>query len=156
MAVTLAHHIDGESFSGRLSAAVFGTMNWSGATQDHTLTALHIDGQSLFGSLTADLTQSGSLVSGPIEIKAGTGVLLSATLGLGIARERFAVVFDSIIQEMPVHLDFDIVARQSSRTPSIQAPVGPRKYSDLLREIDALSTLPEYPTIGADDAGIIQ
>jgi hypothetical protein len=132
MTATLAHHVDDETFSGRLSAAIAGTISWTGSVEDHALTALHLDGQSLFGSLKADLTQSGSLISGPLEVNVGTGTLFSATLGLAMARERFAVVFDTIIQEMPVHLDLDIVARHDSRIPALQAPVDPRRYSDLL------------------------
>jgi hypothetical protein len=152
MTATLVHHVDGESFSGKLSAAIAGTMSWTGSVHDHALTALHINGQSIFGSLTADLTQSGSLISGPLEVKEGTGILLSANLGLAIARERFAVVFDSIIQEIPVHFDFDIVARHDSRIPALQAPVDPRRYSDLLREIESLSALPEFNTSGSGAA----
>jgi hypothetical protein len=80
MTATLMHHVDGESFSGKLSAAIVGTMNWTGSVHDHALTALHINGQSLFGSLVVDLTQSGSLISGPLELKTGTGTVFSATL----------------------------------------------------------------------------
>jgi hypothetical protein len=73
-----------------------------------------------------------------------------------MAPERFAVVFDSIIQEMPVHLDFDIVAHQDSHVPTLQAPVDSRRYSDLLREIESLSTLPEFPTSGTGDTTLPQ
>jgi hypothetical protein len=149
MVATLMHHTDGASFSGSLSAALAGTLNWSGSLQDHALTALHLDGQSLFGSLTADLTQSGSLISGPLEVKMGTGTLFSATLGLGIDPERFAVVFDSIIQEMPVHLDFDITGKTSSRVDPIVAPVNPLKYSDIMREVEAI-TSPSIDTGSGD------
>lgn len=149
MTATLTHHTDGESFSGQLSAALAGTLNWSGSIDDHVLTALHLDGQSLFGSLTADLTQSGSLISGPLEVKMGTGTIFSATLGLGIARERFAVVFDSIIQEMPIHFDLDITGKASSRIDPITAPINPLKYSDIMKQVEAI-TSPSIDTGSGD------
>jgi hypothetical protein len=50
---------------------------------------------------------------------------------------------------MPVHLDFDITGKTSSRVDPIVAPVNPLKYSDIMREVEAI-TSPSIDTGSGD------
>ena len=59
--VSLHHTLDGDKFTGKLSAVV-GTLEWSGTITGDELKSLKINGTSPVGSLSVDLTESGSMV----------------------------------------------------------------------------------------------
>ena len=59
MTVSLKHVMDGDKFSGKLSAVV-GTLEWSGTMNKDRLTGFKINGNAPFGSLSVDLTSNGT------------------------------------------------------------------------------------------------
>ena len=85
MTVTLKHTMDGDKFSGKLSAVV-GTLEWSGIIANEKLMGFKMNGTAPFGSLTVDLTNNGSdtMVRGPILVKSGEETLFSANLALEV------------------------------------------------------------------------
>lgn len=139
MTVTLRHTIDGDSFTGKLSAVV-GTIEWSGTTGDDQLKSLKINGMAPFGSLTADLTEStGSMVRGPVVVKSGEETLMSATLALAIAKQKFAIILDVLSEELPAHFDLDIRAKSTPSNKKVTAPTNTQPFQNLTREIEALT-----------------
>ncbi len=57
MTVSLKHTVDGDKFTGKLSAIV-GSLDWFGNTEDGKLKSLKIDGTAPFGSLSVNLVSS--------------------------------------------------------------------------------------------------
>jgi hypothetical protein len=139
MTATLRHTVDGNRFTGKLSAVV-GTIEWSGTTGDDQLKSIRINGTAPFGSLTADLTEStGGMVRGPVSVKSGEETLMNATLALAIAKEKFAIVLDVISEELPVHFDLDIRAKSTPSNKKVTAPTNAQSFQSLTREIEALT-----------------
>jgi hypothetical protein len=70
MTVSLKHTLDGDTFTGKLSAVV-GTIEWSGMIISEKLTGLKINATAPFGSFSADLLATGSdtMMKGPVIVK---------------------------------------------------------------------------------------
>ncbi len=151
MTVILRHTVDGDRFTGKLSAVV-GTIEWSGTTGDDQLKSLKINGTAPFGSLTADLTEgTGGMVRGPVVVKSGEEILMNATLALAIAKEKFAIILDVLSEELPAHFDLDIRAKATPSNKKVTAPTSTQPFQNLTREIEALKpTDSAFTESGAD------
>jgi hypothetical protein len=151
MTATLRHTVDGDQFTGKLSAVV-GTLEWSGTTGGDALKSLKINGTAPFGSVSTDLVEgTGGMVRGPIVVKSGEETLMSATLALAIAKERFAMILDVLSAEFPAHFDLDIMAKRTPSNKSVTAPQRTKAFSDLTREIEALTPVDAaFTESGAD------
>lgn len=143
MTITLKHSVDGDKFTGKLSTVV-GTMEWSGTTRDEALKSLKVTGTSPVGSLTANLTESGSMVAGPVVVKSGEETILNAKLALQIAKQKFAIILDILSQDFPAHFDLDISAKSTPSTKQVVVPTSSKSFQDLMTEISALT--PADPT----------
>ncbi len=151
MTVTLRHTVDGDHFTGKLSAVV-GTIEWSGMTGDDQLKSLKINGTAPFGSLTADLTSgTGGMVRGPVVVKSGEETLMNATLALAIAKEKFAIILDVLSEQLPAHFDLDIRAKLTPSNKKVTVPTNTKSFSELTKEIEALTpTDSAFTESGAD------
>ncbi len=138
MTVTLKHSVDGNKFTGKLSA-VLGTIEWSGTTGDETLKSLKITGTSPVGSLTANLTESGSMVVGPVVVKSGEETIFNANLALQIAKQKFAIILDVLSEAFPAHFDLDISGKSTPSTKRVVAPTSSKSFQDLMTEISELT-----------------
>ena len=137
--VSLRHTVDGDQFTGKLSA-VIGTIEWSGTTGGDQLKSLKINGMAPFGSLTADLTEgTGGMIRGPLVVKSGEETLIDASLALAMAKERFAIILDVLSEELPAHFDLDIRAKSTPSNQSVVAPQSTQSFSSLTQEIEALT-----------------
>ncbi len=141
--VSLRHTLDGDKFTGKLSAVV-GTLEWSGTITGNELKSLKINGTSPVGSLSVDLTESGSMVRWPILVVAQWETLFSAELALAMERSRFAMIIDVISDSFPAHFDLDIRAKSTPSTQSLTAPKNTKYFQDLLKEIEALNPVPTF------------
>lgn len=149
--VSLRHTVDGDHFTGKLSA-VIGTLEWSGTTEDDQLKSLKINGIAPFGSLTADLIEStGGMVRGPVVIKSGTEVLMDATLALQMVREKFALIIDVLSESLPAHLDLDISAKSTPSDKRLTPPTGNKTLQDLMGEINALTPSQSFSEVPTSD-----
>ncbi len=152
--VSLRHTIDGDSFTGKLSAVV-GTLDWSGTTSGDRLTSLRINGTSPIASLSVDLTSSGNMVAGPISVKASGETIFSANVAMTIAREQFALIVDVLSESLPAHFDLDLTAKSSPSTRTLSAPSSTRTLQDLMKEIEALSPAQAFSEIPESDGAPI-
>ncbi len=148
--VSLRHTVDGDHFTGKLSA-VIGTIEWSGTTGDDRLMSLKINGTSPVGTLYADLTSSGKMVAGPVVVKSGEETLMDATLALAIAKERLAIILDVLSESMPAHLDLDISAKSTPSSKTLTSPISNKTLQDLMSEIDALSPAQTFSEVPEND-----
>ncbi len=152
--VSLRHTVDGDQFSGKLSA-VIGTLEWSGVTGDGQLKSLKINGMAPFGSLTADLIEgTGGMVRGPVVVKSGEETLMDATLALAITKERFAIILDLLSESLPAHLDIDISAKSTPSSKTLTKPTSTKTLQDLMSEIDAISPLEAFSEVPMDESGL--
>jgi hypothetical protein len=154
MTVSLKHTIDGDKFTGKLSAVV-GTLEWSGTVSDDRLTGLKINGTAPFGSLSVDLAGSGSdaMIRGPILIKSGQETLVSANLALEVAREKLAIILDVLSEQFPVHFDLMISGKATPSNTKVTVPANTKSLQDLIKEIEALT--PAEPTFVPEDPASI-
>lgn len=152
--MSLRHTIDGDSFTGKLSAVV-GTLDWSGTTSGDRLTSLRINGTSPIASLSVDLTSSGNMVAGPISVKASGETIFSANVAMTIAREQFALIVDVLSESLPAHFDLDLTAKSSPSTRTLSAPSSTRTLQDLMKEIEALSPAQAFSEIPESDGAPI-
>ncbi|MBC7498403.1 hypothetical protein H7170_02055 [Candidatus Gracilibacteria bacterium] len=152
--MSLHHTIDGDKFTGKLSAVV-GTVEWSGTTSGDRLTSLRINGTSPLASLSMDLTSSGTMVAGPVSVKASGETIFSANVAMAVAREQFALIVDVLSESLPAHFDLDISVKSSPLTQILSPPVSTRTLQDLMKEIEALSPAQSFSEVPESDVAPI-
>jgi hypothetical protein len=147
MTASLKHSMDGDKFSGKISAVV-GTIEWSWTMNSDRLTWFKINGTAPFGSLSADLTNNGSdpMVKWPVTIKAGQETLVSANIALEVAREKFGLIIDVLSEQFPVHFDVMISWKTTPSDKKIVAPSSTKSLQDFANEIEALSPTEDVST----------
>ncbi len=156
MTVSLKHTLTGDKFVGKLSAAILGTLDWSGDIGDGRLKSLLVSGTAPFGSISVDLKEiAGNMVQWPILIKSGTDTILNATLALAVMKERFAIILDVISESIPVHFDLDITAKSTPSDKKIDTPKSKSSLQSLMNEIEALTPV-QSPFIDTDTSGSVE
>lgn len=145
MTVSMKHTIDGDSFTGKLSAVV-GSMDWSGTFDKDTLKSLKVTGSAPFGSLSANLVanEADDMIRGPVILKVGEEILFSANLGLEVAREKFAMILDVISDTTPAHFDMVIAAKSTPSNRKVIAPMSELLFQDFIKEMDATEVAPDF------------
>jgi hypothetical protein len=144
MTASLKHSMDGDKFTGKISAVV-GTIEWSWTMNSDRLTWFKINGTAPFGSLSADLTSNGSdpMVKWPITIKSGQETIVSANIALEIAREKFGLILDVLSEQFPVHFDLMISWKSTPSDKKVVIPTSTKSLQDFANEIGALSPIEE-------------
>jgi hypothetical protein len=105
-----------------------------------------MSGTSPVGSFTTDLTSTGGeMIMGPLVVKSGEETLVSANIGLEIAREKFAFLIDVLSADFPAHFDLSIGAKSEKSSKSVTIPTVTKSFQDFINEIEALT--PAEPLI---------
>ncbi len=99
-----------------------------------------MSGTSPVGSFNTELSSTGSdMIMGPLVVKSGEETLVSANLGLEIAREKFAFLIDVLSADFPAHFDLTIGAKSEKSSKSVTIPTVTKSFQEFINEIEALT-----------------
>lgn len=149
------------TFTGSLDAGI-GNLSWNGKISDTlSLESFHLKGAMIGSSLTLDLTPgTDGMLHGPLLLKSGDEVVIEATVGLILNKEKIHLVLDVPNPDMPdisSHAEIHVEGKKEKWSGNIEIPKESTPFSELseaLRAIAPVDTWSEETEIDDESLSI--